>query len=144
MKTSTLAIAAAVLLLSLVAVLIMEARQPPPVELIPTLTGQPEYCLTCHAELPEISAAHPIQTFGCVLCHGGERLALDADVAHSSMRGGANPSDFSVVQQSCGRQRLSLRQRRRTARPHPARHDQRAIHLRRGDREHPVHLRRAA
>ena len=36
------------------------------------------------------------------MCHGGERLALDADLAHSSMLGGANPSDFSVVQQSCG------------------------------------------
>ena len=70
--------------------------------LVPTLSGQPEYCLTCHADLPEISAAHPVQTFGCVLCHGGERLALDADLAHSTMRGGANPSDFSVVQQSCG------------------------------------------
>ena len=60
MKTSTLALAAAALLLSLVAVLVVEARRPPSVELIPTLTGQPEYCLTCHADLPEISAAHPV------------------------------------------------------------------------------------
>ena len=70
--------------------------------LIPTLTGKAEYCLTCHNDLPEISVSHPIRTFGCVICHGGERLALSADLAHSSMRGGANPSDLSVVQESCG------------------------------------------
>jgi len=79
------------------------------VELIPTLTGQPEYCITCHADVPEISPSHPTAQFGCVICHGGERLALDADLAHSSMRGrrspsgeGANPSDLSVVEASCG------------------------------------------
>jgi len=73
-----------------------------PIPLTPSLTNQVEYCLTCHFDLPEISPAHPVQTFGCVICHGGERLALDADLAHSSMRGGRNPSDFSVVQASCG------------------------------------------
>jgi len=73
-----------------------------PVELIPAMTDQPEYCLTCHADLPEISASHPVEVFGCVSCHGGERLALDADLAHSTMRGGANPSDLSVVEMSCG------------------------------------------
>jgi hypothetical protein len=73
-----------------------------PVELVPTLTGQPEYCLTCHADLAEISPSHPVQTFGCVVCHGGERLALAAGLAHSTMRGGRNPSDLSVVEASCG------------------------------------------
>lgn len=77
-------------------------RRPAPVHLIPTLTGQPEYCLTCHSDLRAISPAHPVRTFGCVSCHGGERLALDAKLAHSSMRGGANPSDVSVLEQSCG------------------------------------------
>jgi hypothetical protein len=43
-----------------------------------------------------------VESYGCVLCHGGERLALDADLAHSTMRGGANPSDLSAVEQSCG------------------------------------------
>ena len=80
----------------------MNSRALKPVELIPTLTGESEYCLTCHADLPEISASHPVKTFGCVSCHGGERLALDADLAHSTMRGGANPSDLSVVEASCG------------------------------------------
>jgi len=77
-------------------------RQPQPIPLTPTLTGEVEYCLTCHADLPEISPSHSIDTFGCVICHGGERLALDADLAHSSMRGGRNPSDLSVVEASCG------------------------------------------
>ena len=77
-------------------------QQPDPVNLTPSLTGQSEYCLTCHADLPEISPSHPIITFGCVLCHGGERLALDADLAHSTLRGGRNPSDPAVVEASCG------------------------------------------
>jgi hypothetical protein len=80
----------------------LDGRTPEPIALTPKLTGQVEYCLTCHADLPEISPSHPVETFGCVLCHGGERLALDADLAHSSMRGGANPSDLTVVEQSCG------------------------------------------
>lgn len=79
-----------------------QARQPRPVVLIPTLTGKPEYCLTCHSDLQQISSSHPVQTFGCVICHGGEALALNADLAHSTMRGGANPSDLTVVQESCG------------------------------------------
>ncbi len=77
-------------------------NQPRPVSITPSLTGEPEYCLTCHSDLPEISASHPVKTFGCVICHGGERLALNADLAHSTMRGGANPSDLSVVETSCG------------------------------------------
>ncbi len=95
-------IASIVLLIAAGLVWWMEARSPDPVALTPALTGQVEYCLTCHADLPEISPSHPVETFGCVLCHGGERLALDADLAHSSMRGGANPADLAVAEQSCG------------------------------------------
>ena len=97
-----LTLAAGLLLLSLGFTWWQQSPREQPVELTPTLSGQPEYCLTCHADVPQISAAHPVATFGCVSCHGGERLALDADVAHSSMRGGANPSDLSVVEDSCG------------------------------------------
>jgi hypothetical protein len=89
-------------LLAILLVWWLDSRQPQPVELIPTLTGEPEYCVTCHADLPEISASHPVETFGCVRCHGGERLALDAELAHSTLRGGVNPSDLLVVEQSCG------------------------------------------
>lgn len=98
----TLTVASGLLLLVLALVGWMNSREPKPIKLVPTLTGQPEYCLTCHADVPEISASHPVKTFGCVSCHGGERLALNADLAHSTMRGGANPSDLSVVEQSCG------------------------------------------
>jgi hypothetical protein len=101
MKT-TLTFASGLLLLTFIIVWWMNSRQPQTVELIPSLTGHPEYCVTCHADVPEISASHPVETFGCVTCHGGERLALDADLAHSTMRGGANPSDLSVVETSCG------------------------------------------
>ncbi len=95
-------IAISLLVLTLLGIAWWESRRLKPVALIPTLTGQVEYCLSCHADLPEISKSHPVKTFGCVTCHGGERLALDADLAHSSMRGGKNPADFSVVQASCG------------------------------------------
>jgi len=98
----TLTLASGSLLLALVFSWWWTSRQPSPVELIPTLTGQPEYCLTCHADVPDISPSHPNNTFGCVSCHGGERLALNADLAHSTMRGGANPSDLSVAGISCG------------------------------------------
>jgi len=97
-----LTFASGLLLLALALVGRLDARGPQPIELIPALTGQPEYCLTCHSDLPEISPSHPVKTFGCVICHGGERLALDADLAHSTLRGGANPSDLSVVEMSCG------------------------------------------
>ena len=95
-------LASTFLLASLLLAWFVESRSPAPVPLTPTLTGEIEYCLTCHGDLPEISPAHAVQTFGCVLCHGGERLALDADLAHSSLRGGDNPSDLAVVEASCG------------------------------------------
>jgi hypothetical protein len=101
MKLSTV-LAAGTLLLSLLLAGWLQYRQPAPVPLIPTLTGQVEYCLTCHGDLAQISSSHPVESFGCVTCHGGERLALDADLAHSTLRGGANPSDLSVVEASCG------------------------------------------
>src|SRR5512140_124215 len=95
-------LASIVLIAILSAAVWRQASQPAARSLTPTLTGQAEYCLTCHADLPEISASHPVRTFGCVICHGGERLALDAGLAHSTLRGGRNPSDLSVVQASCG------------------------------------------
>ncbi len=97
-----LTLAAGFLLLALALAWRQDSNHPQPVSLTPSLTGQPEYCLTCHSNLPEISPSHPVAAFGCVLCHGGERLALTADLAHSSMRGGVNPSDLRVAEQSCG------------------------------------------
>ncbi len=95
-------LASGLLLLAVCLAWWLDSRRPDAVMLTPSLSGQPEYCLTCHSDLPEISASHPIKTFGCVSCHGGERLSLEADLAHSTMRGGANPSDLTVVEQSCG------------------------------------------
>ena len=97
-----LALASGTLLMTVIMTGWREAGRAEAVALVPTLTGEVEYCLTCHADLPEISPSHPVDSFGCVICHGGERLALDADLAHSSMRGGANPSDLAVVEASCG------------------------------------------
>lgn len=96
------AASAIILILVLTVILVNGRQQPTPIPLTPTLTGEVEYCLTCHNDLPDISPSHPTAVFGCVRCHGGERLALDADLAHSSMRGGANPSDLAVVYPSCG------------------------------------------
>ncbi len=95
-------LASFILFLSLGLVLWQQNRSPQPIAITPSLTGKVEYCLTCHSDLPQISQSHPVETFGCVLCHGGEPLALTADLAHSTMRGGANPSDLSVVEASCG------------------------------------------
>jgi hypothetical protein len=98
----TLTLVSGIFLLTMVLVWWLNSHRPTPVELIPTITGQPEYCITCHDDLPEISPSHPVKTFGCVICHGGERLAISANLAHSTMRGGKNPSDLSVVEASCG------------------------------------------
>ncbi len=62
-----------------------------------------ERCLTCHFGIKEISPSHPIQTFGCTICHGGNGLALDQKTAHQNLLGGRNPSDFRVVHLTCGR-----------------------------------------
>ena len=95
-------VASALLLLVLIGIAWQASRRVKPIALVPSLTGKVEYCLTCHSNLPEISKSHPVKTFGCVICHGGQPLALDATLAHSTLRGGANPADYSVVQANCG------------------------------------------
>jgi hypothetical protein len=66
----------------------------------PTDNAPPELCLTCHIGLQEISASHPVETYGCVICHGGIGLALDTDRAHDMLL--PNPSDLSLAAQACG------------------------------------------
>ncbi|GAB4549086.1 MAG: hypothetical protein Kow0063_43970 [Anaerolineae bacterium] len=66
----------------------------------PTDDASPELCLTCHIGLEEISPSHPVETYGCVICHGGNGLSLDADRAHDGLW--SNPSDLSVAAQRCG------------------------------------------
>lgn len=70
--------------------------------LIPTSTNKPELCITCHAGIEDISASHPAQAMGCIVCHGGDPLALDTERAHATLRGGKNPSDLAVAKQNCG------------------------------------------
>ncbi len=94
--------AALLLLLVLVAAWLRQESRPPVVQIVPTLTGRPELCLTCHDGIEEISASHPVAAFGCTTCHGGDGLALDADLAHAGMYGGRNPADLAVVNQACG------------------------------------------
>ncbi len=72
-------------------------------ELRPMITGKVERCLTCHDGLEEIDASHPVEAFGCVVCHGGEGLGVTAEIAHQGLIGGRNPSDLSVADQTCGR-----------------------------------------
>ena len=97
-----LVLAAVALVVVMALAYLHEANRPTPNSITPTLTGKPELCLTCHAGVEEISASHPVEAFGCVLCHGGDGLALDKTLAHAGLRGGQNPADFSVVEVSCG------------------------------------------
>lgn len=63
--------------------------------------NQGEACLTCHEGIEEISDSHPMDRFACITCHGGDPQATDEKTAHATMRGGKNPSDLSVVNESC-------------------------------------------
>jgi hypothetical protein len=102
---------ASLLLLILLILIGVQAVNPPyeqyagqsePIQLVPTLTGEAEYCLTCHLGIEEISASHPVDIFGCVRCHGGTAASLDPEGAHDGLIGGGNPSDYRVVEQTCG------------------------------------------
>ena len=67
-----------------------------------------ERCITCHDGIANVSPSHPPE-FGCAVCHGGEPEAVDKEQAHATLiydpnagTGKRNPSNFSVVEQSCG------------------------------------------
>jgi hypothetical protein len=75
-----------------------------PVTIVPTLTGEPERCLSCHAGIEEISPAHPIRAFGCVICHGGNALALSKARAHRGLLGKRNPASLEVQEKTCGKE----------------------------------------
>ncbi len=64
--------------------------------------GSRERCITCHIGIEQISDSHPLDTFGCTICHGGDPLSVALPAAHSGLIGGRNPSDFRVVDQGCG------------------------------------------
>lgn len=79
----------------------ISAEPPRMVEIVPTLSGKPERCLTCHKGIEQISVSHPTEAFGCVVCHGGNGLGLTKAQAHKGLRG-RNPSRFETVRDSCG------------------------------------------
>lgn len=82
------------------ALVIRQAQLPTPIRMIPTSTGQTELCLSCHNGIEPISAAHSIEEFGCVSCHGGDRLALTESAAHEGVI--RNPASLDMAQQYCG------------------------------------------
>ena len=80
--------------------LLMQLQRPTIIALTPRLTGQTEYCLTCHTGIEDISASHTTADFGCVLCHGGDGQSIDEATAHQGMV--TNPSSLDNAQQYCG------------------------------------------
>ena len=66
--------------------------------------GTVERCLTCHQGIEEISTSHPIETFGCVSCHGGDGQALDKERAHEGLLGGRNPGALTAAGEACGQE----------------------------------------
>ncbi len=70
------------------------------VEFKPLMSNKPERCLTCHTGIEPISASHPTETFGCVSCHGGERLGITQDTAHRDLV--RNPGALDVAEKYCG------------------------------------------
>ena len=57
------------------------SRQPQQVELVPSLSGQPEYCLTCHADLTvAISHRDDPNPTDCLRCH--DRTASGGNQAY--------------------------------------------------------------
>ncbi len=79
---------------------VMLLLQKPPIEMTPTLTGKPERCLNCHTGIEPISLSHSTEKFGCVSCHSGVAMALDAETAHTGMV--RNPAALNVAQKYCG------------------------------------------
>lgn len=57
-----------------------------------------DYCSVCHKGIEQISENHK---FNCVDCHGGNSSSKDKKIAHEGMKGGKNPSDMSIVNETC-------------------------------------------
>ncbi len=57
-------------------------------------------CVSCHDQVQDMSASHPIEAFGCASCHLGNSLAMDEKNAHAGMV--RNPSDLHWASETCG------------------------------------------
>jgi hypothetical protein len=83
--------------------LILGFAAAPPVnvfEIVPSRTGKAERCITCHNGIEPISASHPTAEFGCVSCHGGDRLGTVIDTAHTGIV--RNPAALDTAEKYCG------------------------------------------
>ena len=77
-------------------------EQKPEIKTLILPNGKIERCQTCHLGIEEISDSHPSESFGCVVCHGGNALSLDENQAHAGMYGAGHPGRLDVSQLSCG------------------------------------------
>jgi cbb3-type cytochrome oxidase cytochrome c subunit len=99
-----------------------DGRRPALREIAVTKLGEVSRCVTCHVAVTEPLAAraefpfnkhpesyldprwHPVERYGCLICHGGEGRATDADAAHGLEVCGATPRrSGEYVQAACSR-----------------------------------------
>ncbi len=66
----------------------------------PSSPTSPDQCLTCHSNVRDMSASHPVKVFGCAKCHLGNPDVADKAIAHRGMV--KNPSDLHWVNKTCG------------------------------------------
>jgi hypothetical protein len=67
---------------------------------VPTVAGQREGCLACHANMTGFVAAHDPKTAGCASCHLGNPFTRNQALAHSGMT--LTPGNLSIVNRTCG------------------------------------------
>lgn len=72
----------------------------PQTKSVAELKKSPDQCLTCHADVGDMSPSHPVKEFGCAVCHLGNPQAGDEQNAHAGMV--RNPSDLLWADKTCG------------------------------------------
>ncbi len=104
------------------AIELADGRQPALREIAVPQLGEVSRCVTCHVAVTEPLVAraefpfkkhpesyldprwHPVERYGCLICHGGEGRATDADAAHGLEVRGATPRrSGEYVQAACSR-----------------------------------------
>ncbi len=63
--------------------------------------GPSEKCLSCHARVSDPDPSHPIEAFGCHVCHLGNPYSLDKERAHATVV--KNPASLEVAERTCGK-----------------------------------------
>lgn len=95
-KGQTILLFLALIFVLLVSLLILRPRTGS----IAELSQAPDQCLSCHADVRDMSSSHPVKTFGCAVCHLGNPLSTDKTNAHAGMV--RNPSDLLWADKTCG------------------------------------------